>query len=107
MVASTGKTPEFGFDISAFRDAVHQELGPMISSAMDRSRSPDVDHFRDKMDLRRLYVNLLGLIQDIAKEEVICRHKKKRTDRHVRLVRTAEDSFETLRQMAVVFNLSY
>jgi len=53
-----------------------------------------------------MYHNLTDLANSIAKEEVICRYKKIRTERHIRLCREAEEAFETLRQLAVMFNLS-
>lgn len=88
-----------------FRDMVHKELRPLIMPAMEYSRG--ADHFRDKMQLRTMYFNLIELSNDIAKEEVICRSKKTRTARHVRLCTQADEAFENLRQLAVQFNLSH
>lgn len=105
MEAPIEQTLDLGFDVISFREKIHRELQPMIISAM--GRSPNAEHFRDKMDIKRLYNNLLELSENIAKEEVICRYKKKRTNRHVRLSQTAEESYETMRQMAVVFNLTH
>lgn len=88
-----------------FRNVLHQELRPLILPAL--GQSPDVEHFRDKMQLRQLYHNLSNLANEIAKEEVICRYKKIRTARHIRLCAEAEEAFENLRQLAVIFNLSH
>lgn len=88
-----------------FRDMLHAEIRPLIMPAMSQSPSPD--HFRDKMQLRTMYFNLVDLSNEIAKEEVICRYKKTRTSRHVKLCLDAEEAFENLRQLAVQFNLSH
>ena len=84
---------------------MHRELRPMIMPAMENNR--DSDHFRDKIQLRTLYFNLIDLSNEIAKEEVICRYKKARTTRHVKLCIDADEAFENLRQLAVQFNLSH
>lgn len=89
----------------AFRDTVHRELRPLIMPAMEYSHG--AEHFRDKMQLRALYFNLIELSNQIAREEVICRNKKVRTARHIRICSEADEAFENLRQLAVQFNLSH
>ncbi len=93
------------FDVAQFKEMVHREVRPLIMPAM--RNSPTEAHFKDKMQLRTMYFNLLGIADDIAREEVICRHKKKRTNRHVRLVQTAEETYENLRQLAIMFSLMH
>lgn len=88
-----------------FKNLIHSEIRPLLAPAL--GQSSDAEHFRDKMQLRSLYHNLNQLADGIAKEEVICRYKKYRTDRHIRLCQEADEAFETLRQLAVIFNLSH
>lgn len=88
-----------------FIERIRTDIRPLIAPALNSSQ--DVDHFRDKMQLRLLYQNLNNVADDIAKEEVVCRYKKTRTSRHVRLCQQADEAFENLRQLAVQFNLSH
>jgi hypothetical protein len=88
-----------------FKNLIHSEIRPLLAPAL--GQSPDAEHFRDKMQLRTLYHNLNDLADQIAKEEVICRYRKTRTARHVKLCANAEEAFENLRQLAVIFNLSH
>lgn len=89
-----------------FQNMIHKDLRPLVAASME-CNSRGADHFRDKMQLRTLYFNLINLCNEIAKEEVVCRYKKARTPRHVRLCTEAEEAFENLRQLAVQFNLSH
>lgn len=93
------------FDVAQFKEKLHREVRPLLKPAMGPSANQD--HFKDKMQLRALYFNLLALADSIAQEEVICRYRKKRTSRHVRLVQSAEEAYENLRQLAIMFNLMH
>lgn len=88
-----------------FIQRVRRELRPLILPAL--AHSTNQEHFRDKMQLRAMYANINSMADAIAKEEVICRYKKIRTARHVRLCTEAEEAYENLRQLAVMFSLSY
>lgn len=63
--------------------------------------------WRDHSFLYKLMTNADQYAIHIAKEETNCRRLKKQTCRHRKLIKTFEETVQTLEDMAIMYRLTY
>ena len=63
--------------------------------------------WRDHCQLYRLMTNADQYALHIQREETNCRRLKKQTTRHRKLIKTFEETFKTLEDMAIMYRLTY
>lgn len=66
-----------------------------------------VKAWRDHSTLYKLMTNADQYAMHIRKEETNCRRLKKQTTQHRKLIKTFEETVQTLEHMAVMYRLTY
>ena len=74
----------------------------MVGQGVDMARA-----WRDHSHLYKLMANADQYAIHIQREETNCRRLKKQTTRHRKLIKTFEETFKTLEDMAIMYRLTY
>lgn len=92
-------TWQFDFDKWTNKTAVK------LRNSIARPTVVHADTYRDWIDIKQLLKNLEYNVEQIAKEEVVCRRKNKQTDKHKILIQSHKEMHENLTQMLMMFKL--
>jgi len=94
-----------GYHASPYQDLKRISFGTLPSITDDIAMPPQA--VADRAEIRRLFRSLDGLVSMIAKEEIECKLKGKRTERHVMLTKDFNALYDHINQMATMFKLRY